>query len=107
MATSDPLLLQKRQELTRTADLRQPSGNVALLRELRDLAENREVLVGDLERWGDDQEEVVDRLVVDGAEVDSSGLRPNATRSLLTTSERQCGIAIPGRCPSIRGSPAV
>src|SRR5439155_447050 len=66
----DVLLFQQLQELLRCGELREPVRHVRLLRELGDLAEDGEILIRDLERRGDDEEEVVDRPVVDGLEVD-------------------------------------
>src|SRR2546425_2626735 len=67
----DVLILQQLEEFLRSTDYRKFPGHIRLLRELRDLAEHRQVLVGHLQRGGDDQEEIVDRLAVDRVEVDA------------------------------------
>src|SRR5262249_24366602 len=51
--------------------LEQPRGYIRLLAELRDLPEDREILIRDLERRRDDEEKEIDRLLVDRLEVDS------------------------------------
>ena len=61
---------QQPQEFPRLLELRQPLRDVRLLGELRDLAQDREILVRYFEGRSDDQEQVVNRPVVDGFEVD-------------------------------------
>src|SRR4029077_20465265 len=65
------LVLEELQKLRRRADPGELLGHIRLLRKLGDLAEHRQVLVGDLERGGDDQEEVVHGLAVDRVEIDA------------------------------------
>src|SRR5690349_9699262 len=69
--TLNVLVLQQLQELRRGLNPRQLRRHIGLLRKLGDLAEDREILVGDLEGRGDDQEEVIDWLAVDRVEVDA------------------------------------
>src|SRR5882762_7499809 len=69
-AVSDVLFFQQVEEFGGGLELGEPVGHVRFLRELGDLAEHGQVLVRDFEWRGDDQEEVVHRLVVDRLEVD-------------------------------------
>src|SRR5437016_2014882 len=68
---SDVLILQQLQKVLSRPHHRQLPRHIRLLRELRDLAEHGQVLVGDLQRRGHDQEEVLHRLAVDRIEVDA------------------------------------
>src|SRR5437764_7100634 len=70
----DVLLLEQLQKLLRRADLGELVGHIRFLRKLGDLAEDGEILVGDFERGGDDQEKVVHRFAVDGVEIDAGEL---------------------------------
>ncbi len=67
----DSLLFEQCHELRRLGNLEQATRYIILLTELRDLAEDREVLVGYLERRSNDQEEEIDGFVVNGSEVDA------------------------------------
>src|SRR2546430_6197024 len=70
------LVFEELEELLRHGDLRELVGYVGFFRKLGDLAEDRQVLVGDFERGGDDQKEVVHRFAVDGVEIDAGELAP-------------------------------
>src|SRR5215208_4922222 len=82
-STSELLLLQHRHELARLGDLHQALRDVGLLAELGDLAEDGEVLVGDLEGRGDDEEVEVDRLLVDRLEVHALALSAERDAQLV------------------------
>ena len=69
-APLDVLFFEQIEEFGRGLELGEAIGHVRLLGELGDLAEDGEVLVRHFEWRGDDQEEIVHRLVVDGLEVD-------------------------------------
>src|SRR5215207_1875193 len=84
---SDALLLEQGHELRGLADLEEALWHVGLLAELGDLAEHRQVLVGDFERRRDDEEEEVDRLLVDRLEVDAVRL-PAERDAQLVDDER-------------------
>src|SRR5688572_14655635 len=67
-AMSDVRLLQHLEEILHGMHFVEPREVLGVLAELRDLTEDGKVLVGDLHRGGDDQEHVMHRLVVHGAE---------------------------------------
>src|SRR6266480_1488451 len=71
MTPLDILILQELQKVLPRAHHRQLPRHIGLLRELRDLSEDGQVLVGHLQRRGHDQEEVVYGLAVDRIEVDA------------------------------------
>src|SRR5687767_7312518 len=79
----DALFLQQRQELVGPVDREQSARHLRILAELRDLAEHRQILIRDLERRRDDQEDEVDRLLVDRLEVDALLLAPESHPELL------------------------
>src|SRR5437870_5468009 len=81
------LVFEQLQKLRRRADPGELLGHIGLLRKLGDLAEHRQVLVGDLERGGDDQEEGVHGLAVDRVEIDAVEL---ATERHTQPVHRQC-----------------
>jgi hypothetical protein len=64
------MFFKQGQKLRRRLQLRQPGRYVRLLRELSNLSKHGQILVGYFQGRGDDQEEVVDGLIVDGLEVD-------------------------------------
>src|SRR5690606_37263503 len=64
------------QELVRRLELLEPLGNIGLLGELRDLAQDREVLVADLQGGRHDEEEAVHRLPIDRLELHPLRLAP-------------------------------
>src|SRR5688500_9695685 len=67
-AMSDVRLLQNLEELLGGIHFVELREILGVLAELRDLAEDGKVLVGDLHRGSDDEEQVMYRLVVNGAE---------------------------------------
>src|SRR4051812_46718315 len=82
-AKLDALLLQQFEELRGLREREKALRHVWLLRELRDLAEHREVLVGYLERRRDDEEEEVHWLLIDRLEVHPTCLTSEGDAELV------------------------